>query len=288
MKTLVLGFLLFVSGTFSAAQNTLLWEISGNGLQQPSYLFGTMHLLCVADLPKHDSLLVAMAQCKRLYIEMDESKVGAIKQLRLARMRGDSTLSHFLDEAELKEVAQFFADSLGLRLSLLMTMKPALLSSLVILHALPCEQKEITGMEKVLKNRADSLNIKLDELESFRYQADLFDSIPYAVQAKELLDGIRRYPELKAEFLQMVALYSEQKLDSIAEMGELAAMAAYDMEGKFITNRNRIWVEKMPAMMKKYPCFFAVGAAHLPGKNGVIALLRSAGYTVRPIFHHPN
>ncbi|MHB1278015.1 MAG: TraB/GumN family protein [Bacteroidia bacterium] len=284
MKTLVFLVLLLVPVTQTTAQNTLLWEISGNGLRQPSYLFGTMHVLCEADLPKHDSLLPAMAQCKRLVVEMDESKVGVIKQLRLIRMQGDSNLSDFLDEAELSEVAKFFADSLGLRLSLLMNMKPALLSTLVMLHALPCNQKDATGMEKELKIWADSLDLKLDALETFQYQANLFDSIPYAVQANELLDEVRHYTEMKEDFIRLVQHYSGQKLDSISETGKLEGMVAYDMEGKFITNRNRNWVEKMPGMMKNYPCFFAVGAAHLPGKNGVIALLRAQGFTVRPIF----
>ncbi|HCS21657.1 MAG TPA: hypothetical protein DIW47_14050 [Bacteroidetes bacterium] len=288
MKTLLSIILLLFTGDFTAAQNTLLWEISGKGLTQPSYLFGTMHLLCADDLPQHDSLLPSMAKCRRLVIEMDEKKLGILKQLRLVRMRGDSTLDDFLDEEELKEVARFFADSLGLRLSLLMNMKPALLSSLVMLHALPCEQKQITGMEKELKIWADSLKLKLDELETFRYQAALFDSIPYSIQARELMYGIRNYTELREEFLQLVHLYSDQKLDSILDIGKLEEMVAYDMEGLFITTRNQNWVEKMPGMMNKNPCFFAVGAAHLPGKNGVIALLRAAGYQVRPIIDNSN
>ncbi len=284
MNSFCLGFIFLLSAAYSTAQNTLLWEISGNGLQQPSYLFGTMHVLCEEDLPKHDSLLPALASCKRLVIEMDESRVGVLKQLRFIRMRGDSTLGDFLDEEELKEVARFFADSLGLRLSLLMNMKPALLSSLVMLHALPCGQNERTGMEKELKIWADSLNLKLDELETFRYQAGLFDSIPYLVQARELLEGVRQYSEMKQDFIRLVQLYSSQQLDSILETGKLEDMVAYDMEGLFITTRNQNWVEKMPGMMKNYPCFFAVGAAHLPGKNGVIALLRTQGYHVRPVF----
>lgn len=275
---------LFGMGSFSSGQNTLLWEITGNGLREPSYLFGTMHVLCEENLPKHDSLLPAMARCKRLVIEMDESKVGAIKQLRLARMRGDTSLSDLLDEEELAEVARFFTDSLGLRLSFLMTMKPALLSSLVMLNALPCEQKEITGVEKVLQSWGDSLNLRLEELETFRYQAALFDSIPYAVQAQELLHGVREHEKLAEEFRTLVHLYSNQLLDSIAVIIPFDSSDVYDLEAKFIANRNRNWMHKMPGMMKNSPCFFAVGAAHLPSENGVIYLLRKEGYTVRPIF----
>jgi uncharacterized protein YbaP (TraB family) len=283
MKALHFLLFLFGFGAVSSAQNTLLWEISGNGLSEPSYLFGTMHILCKENLPKHDSVVVCMTKCEQLVIEMDESKVGVIKQLRLARMRGDSSLGDFLDSMELAEVSQFFADSLGIRLSLLMTMKPALLSSLVLLHALPCEQNEVTGVEKVLKLCADSLDLGVAELETFRYQAALFDSIPYDVQARELLDAVRQNEKLREDFDQLVRLYSNQMLDSIAVLGSLDSLVAYDMEGKFISNRNHNWVAKMPQMMKKYPCFFAVGAAHLPGENGVIRLLRENGYTVRPI-----
>ncbi len=58
-------------------------------------------------------------------------------------------------------------------------------------------------------------------------------------------------------------------------------------EGKtmLIDNRNQAWVEKMVEIMPKERTLFAVGAGHLAGKLGVIALLRAKGFTVTAILN---
>lgn len=52
---------------------------------------------------------------------------------------------------------------------------------------------------------------------------------------------------------------------------------------EMLDNRNKNWVVQLPELMKDKSIFVAVGAAHLAGKNGVINLLREAGYIVKPI-----
>ena len=49
--------------------------------------------------------------------------------------------------------------------------------------------------------------------------------------------------------------------------------------------RNENWAVKMPDVMKEKSTFFAVGAAHLLGKEGLINLLRKAGYSVKPLLN---
>ncbi len=54
-------------------------------------------------------------------------------------------------------------------------------------------------------------------------------------------------------------------------------------EEALLTRRNNNWIPVMEANMKEGGCFFAVGAAHLPGTNGVLELLKKAGYKVKPV-----
>src|SRR5262249_40518740 len=58
---------------FSQTPHTLLWKISGNGLKKPSYLFGTMHILCADDAHLSDSLRGVIARCDEMYFEVDMS-----------------------------------------------------------------------------------------------------------------------------------------------------------------------------------------------------------------------
>jgi uncharacterized protein YbaP (TraB family) len=119
-------------------------------------------------------------------------------------------------------------------------------------------------------------------LETSAYQMSVFDSIPYEAQAKMLIDGLRMVDTSSAEegqLDQMLRLYKEQDISAMQSMiGEEAGMGQY--EDLLLKKRNQNWVPVMGRMMADKPTLFAVGAGHLGGKYGVVALLRKAGYRV--------
>jgi len=57
-----------------------------------------------------------------------------------------------------------------------------------------------------------------------------------------------------------------------------------ELQKALLDNRNKDWVEKIPEFSKKQKVFYAVGAGHLGGENGLINLLLKEGYTVTPVF----
>src|SRR5882724_6152995 len=64
--------------------NTLLWKITGNGLKKPSYLFGTMHILCAEDAKLSDSLKAAIHDCEEVYFEIDlDDFAGMINSMKI-------------------------------------------------------------------------------------------------------------------------------------------------------------------------------------------------------------
>jgi uncharacterized protein YbaP (TraB family) len=120
-------------------------------------------------------------------------------------------------------------------------------------------------------------------LETIQFQASIFDSIPYDFQAKELLKNIDSLSEMKDEFNTMVKMYKEQRMDTLAQLMNESEFSD-DKYGKILlVNRNRNWVHKLDQIMKRTSVFVAVGAGHLPGKDGLINLLREMGYTVSPL-----
>jgi uncharacterized protein YbaP (TraB family) len=111
----------------------------------------------------------------------------------------------------------------------------------------------------------------------------MFDSIPYEDQAKMLVESIKSSDTENDQFDQMVKLYKAQDIVGMVSMmgEEEAGMAGY--EDLLLNQRNRNWVPVMGEMMMAQPTFFAVGAGHLAGDQGVVSLLRKAGYTVEPV-----
>src|SRR5690554_5438606 len=113
MKTNLLITLLGISLVLLANTNlaqvphekTLLWEISGQGLPQPSYLFGTLHLLCASDIEPSETLKAKLAGTQALFLELDFTDPALAAQLmQQAPMRGDTSLAHFFSEAEYEQL----------------------------------------------------------------------------------------------------------------------------------------------------------------------------------------
>jgi len=82
----------------------------------------------------------------------------------------------------------------------------------------------------------------------------------------------------------MVKLYKDQDLVGMQKMFEDDEEGIGKYEDVFLKNRNQNWIPVMEKMMSAKPTFFAVGAGHLGGSIGVIALLRKVGYNVKPLY----
>lgn len=119
-------------------------------------------------------------------------------------------------------------------------------------------------------------------LETIDFQLSVFDSIPYQAQADMLVETIKGGASESDSFKEIVNIYKEQNLNKMLEitLSEEGGIAEY--EDILLNTRNKNWIPQMQTMMAENQNFFAVGAGHLPGKEGVIKLLREAGYSVEP------
>ena len=130
--------------------------------------------------------------------------------------------------------------------------------------------------------------MKFDGLETVEDQVNVFEKIPYADQAKALVELIKEIKKDansgKAEFKKLLDLYLAQDIDGMVVMsGEEFFGDLENGEAELLTNRNQKWITKIKTMSKEKPTFYAVGAAHLGGPNGVIRLLMKEGYSLKPI-----
>jgi len=272
--------------------NTLLWRISGNGLKRPSYLYGTMHVLCAEDATVSDSLKFVIKNCDQIYFELDMDNLGeTLGALKYLRMNNGTKLSELLTKEEYAKVEAYFKQN-SLPLSMFNRVKPFFISSLIGEQMMACTGKEgegsplsqKNGMEELIMRESKQYNKEIKGLETTEFQASIFDSIPYEKQAKELVTYIDSIDTYKAATLEMIKAYREQNLellDSLSNKSDPGMEAEYmDL---LLYGRNRHWVEQMPALMKESSLLFAVGAGHLPGDQGVINLLRKKGYKLTPM-----
>jgi uncharacterized protein len=267
-------------------ENALLWKISGGGLENPSFLYGTIHLIPKKDFEIPSAVRKAMSETKCLTTEIDLAKMfglGAMfSMLTKINMKGGVTLKSLLSAEDYKLVQTKFAEK-GLSMTMFERMKP-MFSSMMIGEGTGQEDVKsgaTTSVEMEIYEVAKKQKLKTDGLESVDYQISIFDSIPYKDQAKMLVDAVKSGDAGSEEFDKMVKLYLKQ---DISEMASVAVGVEDEhFNDLLLNNRNRNWIAPMGAQMLKRPTFFAVGAGHLGGEKGVVHLLRSAGWTVEPV-----
>jgi len=266
--------------------NTLLWRISGKGLQKPSYLFGTMHLLCADDIALSDSLKSAIRGADHVYLELDMNNMfemlGAMQHMS---MKGDTTLADLLTADEYKKVKAYFKENSSmLPFEMLQTYKPLLTASLLSQQESPACDNMIS-MEQLIMTEAKESDVDIKGLETMDYQLGIFDQIPYKQQAKQLYQMVTNIGD-KSEENELKVLtdaYRRQELAKLEEMTRKEDMGIKNFADVLLYNRNIAWAKKLQTLMQDRSLVVAVGAGHLPGAKGVISLLKQAGYKVEPV-----
>jgi len=264
---------------------TLLWKISGNGLLKPSFLYGTIHMICADDAVLSQKFKEIIRNAEEVYFEVDlDNLVEMMSVLSKMKMNGDTTLKQLLSQVDYEAVKDYF-ESKGsmLPFSVLETYKPILALSTLQENSLGCETMAM--MEQVIMEEARENKKRIKGLESMAYQAGVLDSIPYRLQAEQLVNYINNIKKNNedTELDEMMDAYKSQDLDRLEKLMMKTDMGIGNFTEVLLYNRNRNWVEKLKSLLPEKSLLIAVGAGHLPGDQGVIELLRKAGYTVTPV-----
>lgn len=262
--------------------NTLFWKVSGKELKKPSFLFGTFHLLCADDIHMSDPLKEAIRAVDTIYMEMDmDDPTVMLSGMMYMNMKDGKTLKDLYSPEEYKKLESYITDTLKMPMMFLQKAKPYFLVALLYPRMMDCASP--SGVEQEIIKIAKEEKKEINGLETMQLQASIFDSIPYEWQAKELMNNIDSFPKYKKEFADMVRLYKNQQMDSLENTLAKSEFGTEEYGEFLLGNRNRNWVQQLNSIMKKSSVLVAVGAGHLPGKDGLIELLRTEGYTVEPL-----
>lgn len=266
---------------------SLLWEVSGNGLSNPSYVYGTIHVMPRKDFFITEASQKALEASEKVVFEIDLEKMtdlsAMLPMMMQAFMKKDTTLRDLLSPEEYQLIKGHFQE-MGLPMFMLDRIKPMFLSALDPQTMSGSSGEEVTSYEMEFMAIAQKSGKTIEGLETAAFQMSMFDSIPYRVQAKMLLEAIRSSsPEVSEDegsFDKMVEMYKKQDIEGMQQFmkGDQELMA---YENLLLINRNRNWIPVMKKMMQGAPCFFAVGAGHLGGPQGILELLRAEGFSVK-------
>lgn len=258
--------------------NSLLWEISGNGLAKPSFIYGTLHMMCAADFSINDKTKMALNNADQLVLELNLNDPKEMKEMERL-MTSEIPLSKKLSSHQFEQVDSVLMLKTGVSLKKLDQFALSAVYSFAITKTLPCP--EIKSYEMEFLTLAKERNKPIDGLEIVKDQIHFFEK---SYTDKEMVEQIIAFDDYKSVFEEVVKAYKNEDLNQLNLLIKDKKFGATPESNKWMLEiRNANWVKKMPGMMKQKTCFFAVGAAHLGGSDGLIQSLRNAGYQVKPI-----
>ena len=265
----------------SSAHASLLWKISGNDLEQPSYLFGTIHVICGSQFYMDERIENAVNETDTLMLEIDMSSPQTMMRLQqlMVNPQGPYLQDH-LSEEQLATVDEYFIENFGAGVAQLGVLKPMALNSMVLVGGLPCD--DVKSYEVVLAEMAENQEMSLAELESVEFQMSIFDDIPLAEQVEWLWEMIDDEEHTQAQMAAMVDAYLSEDVDRLLTFMKEDPQFQ-DYFEVLLDDRNVNWIAPIREQIHSESTFIAVGAGHLAGDMGVIQLLREAGYEVEAI-----
>lgn len=281
-RNLSLAVLLILSGigSLKAQENSLLWKISGNGLEKESYLFGTIHLICKEDFLMDERILEAFDKSEKLVMELDMSDPQLQSKMQVISMNpGMKNIQSELDPADVEILDGFLTQNYGAGLAQLGFLKPFVLSTMALMKTIPCE--EVESYEGFFTDKSAESKKPIQGLETPEFQVSIFDQIPFEIQINELMKMLKE-DSGEADFRQMTDTYLSEDIEELYEVMNSDGMVA-EYRDLILDNRNKAWISILEEEMKTQILFIAVGGGHLGGENGLISLLRKAGYQVEPI-----
>jgi uncharacterized protein YbaP (TraB family) len=282
----VVAVLLISSGVFAQAKKvesinsndkSLLWEIAGNGLSKSSYLYGTIHMICGNDYFLSDKAKKAFTASDNLVLEVnlsDPKELSAAQQLAY----GKESLSKTFSPEQLNDLDALLQKRTGMTVKQVDKFSLMTVMSLISMKSFGCVDIKSYEMEFIAM--AKHTNKSVTGFETLQAQMDFLSK---GYSDAEMITMLQESNDDTTK--KMVQNYIQENLPELYK--DITALKVMNGNAKkwLLDVRNENWAVKMPDMMKDKSTFFAVGAGHLLGEQGVINLLRKKGYIVKPILN---
>jgi uncharacterized protein YbaP (TraB family) len=258
-------------------ENSLLWEVSGNGLSKASYLYGTIHMICGGDYFLSEKTKKAFEASDKLVLEINLADPKEITEMQQLAM-GKEPLSKRLNSEQLSKLDAILKKTTGMSVQQVDAFSLMTVMSLISMKTFGCNDLKFYEMDFI--ESAKKRNEEVIGLETVKSQ---FKTIDNAYTDPEMIEMLEQSDV--EETKQLVVDYKQENLEALYKNTTAENVMNAKAKKYMLDERNLNWVKILPEMMVKQSVFVAVGSAHLAGEFGVINLLRKAGYSVKPVMN---
>lgn len=259
----------------------ILWKISKKGVKT-NYLFGTIHVSDVEITTLPEPVNKALHDSSQFVMEA----LPDMEQLMLfsqSMFFNDGTLLSSLIDRPIYDNTKKILAAYKLGADAVSVMKPW---AAFLLMNYPPDEGE--ALDMLLLSLAQQNGAQVVGLETLMEQGKLFSNLTTQEQVKLLTDTVCHYDMVEQDFQAMKMFYLKRDLAGLYNY-----VHRYSMEEspiykklmkKLILDRNHTMTERLQPLLKKGNAFVAIGAMHLAGDEGVLALLEKQGYSISSIY----
>jgi uncharacterized protein YbaP (TraB family) len=266
-----------------ADEKSFLWKVSKGA--SSVHVLGSIHYLRNENYPLKKAILEAFEASHRLVLEIDLNATSGEAAQRLmlekALFRDGTSLPQNIG-AETYQLAAQRATQLGIDMRVFNPMKPwfAAMNLIAIkLRALGLDPRR--GVDQYLAAEAKLRGKPSSGLETLEFQIGLLDQLSKQNQEAMLRETVTELDLLDRNIDEIVRSWLD---GDAAVLGKLllAGMVEFpEIHQKVIVERNRRWVPEIEKLLEHGSgALIVLGAAHLVGRDGVIEMLKTKGYSV--------
>lgn len=290
--------LVAVLAFYGGANAQLLYRISGNGLEKPSYIVGTYHIAPASFVDDIEGARQAMVAVEQVYGEVDMNDAAAtqITMLKAMMLPEGKTITNLFTAEEMERINAYMRNVLGVDFNNAMVasqmgrFRPSVLAMqfMVMQYIKMTPDFDATNLiDDYFQKEARKAGKRVGGFETAEFQIDLlYGSKTIEEEREELLELVDNNDAILEEMKVMTDAYFSFDIKAIDKL-TMAEVESGDMTteefASMLTDRNHRWVEAMPQIMQEASTLFVVGAGHLPGSEGVLELLKEAGYKVKAV-----
>jgi uncharacterized protein YbaP (TraB family) len=275
-KSFVLFLLLLSISFYGQTQKSLLWEISGNGIEKKSYLYGSMHVTDKVSYHLSDSFFTHLLGADMVANESDPETWGELNDLINQSQANTPFMFYskfYLTPLPKEELLSLFYSNYNYFQNLLSGVdgynadysEDTVLDTFIFQTGKKYNKKTV-GLEKIMESIIPLL--KIDD-ESARPEPENILIIQKIIKDKNPFDLLKDF-------------YREKDIVMLDSINKL--MMSEKAHDAMIVHRNKIMTHSIDSLVKQGSLFAAVGAAHLAGNEGIIKMLIDKGYTLTPVF----
>jgi uncharacterized protein len=278
---LAILFFLPFSGRSQGSSQALLWRITSPDSSRTGHLLGTVHSRDARAYGQMPQALPIIADCDGVYgeLDLDVAKADKAKLMKAMMLPPGKSLRDLYSARKYKRVEAALKKHLGPLALMMKNLKPIYLSAMLAEGQERKDSAEV--LDEYVLHHAQALGKTIGGLETVEEQMATMDRMTLPEQADLLYEALRSKAGEK-DLEKLLTAYAAQDLTAIhALMQKGVGTATFDRA--LIQDRNHTMAHRMDSLMTQRRCFFAIGAAHLPGEEGVLTLLRQLGYRVEAV-----